>query len=369
MTFRVLQAEGADADLWQEALEDLPAALRDLHYTPGYGRIYRDIYGYEPLLAVYRSGPQLVVHAFVRRSLEVLPFLAEAPDRAGFTDIATPYGFGGALIARPEAEDSAEALAAFDRHFRGWCIDRRIASEFVCLHPLLGNHALIARAGIAEPHAQKSVIVVDLRGKKADLLGAVSRGTRSSILRAGRSGVSVEEVAVDERALARFQALYFSTMRRRGAQPRWLFPDGYFPACVHYLGADRSALLVARCEGEWAAAYLLINDEQTAYYHFGASDERWLDRRPNNLLMYEAMLWAKRRGLQRFHLGGGVSSAENDSLLRFKSSFGGYKTALYTYGRVLAEEPYRQLCALKLAYEQRTHAAVADPEYFPLYRR
>ena len=80
----------------------------------------------------------------------------------------------------------------------------------------------------------------------------------------------------------------------------------------HYDAAG-SALFFARLGGELVAAYLLIHDEHTAYYHFGASDERWLALRPNNLLMYETMLWAKGRGCAAYHLGGGVSSDENDS--------------------------------------------------------
>jgi len=369
MTFRILRAEGTDARLWEAVLGRLPAHLRDLHYAPQYGRIYRDVYGHEPLLALYEHGAQLVVHAFVRRSLGALPFLAETGNREDYTDIATPYGFGGALVAQPAAADARNALVAFDRHFRSWCADQRIASEFVCLHPLLGNHELIARSGIATPNAEKAVVVIDLRVDEAALWSAVSRGARSSILHARRSDVSIAEVALDEPALARFHELYLDTMRRRNAHPRWHFPDSYFSACAKHLGTQGSALLVAFCEGEWASAYFLINDTRTAYYHFGASAGRWLDRRPNNLLMYESILWAKRRGMERYHLGGGVTSAENDSLLRFKSSFGGSKTALYTYGRVLAEEPYRQLCTLKRAYEERTASSIANPEYFPLYRR
>ena len=87
------------------------------------------------------------------------------------------------------------------------------------------------------------------------------------------------------------------------------------------------------------------------------------------MLMYETMLWAKRRGLTRYHLGGGVGNAENDSLLRFKSSFGGHRSMLYTYGRVLDEEVYRRLCRLKLGYERRVGTPVTHPDYFPMYRR
>jgi hypothetical protein len=369
MTFRVLQSSGRDAERWREVLTRFPPGLRDLHYTPEYGNIYRDTYGYEPLLVVYESGSQLVVQALVRRALNGLPFLAGSETRDRYTDTATPYGFGGPLLCEPEAANAPECLRAFDRAYCGWCKDERIAAEFTCLHPVLGNHAIIMQSEIVDPVVEKEVVVIDLTQPRDALWSAVSRGTRSSIKRALRDGVVVEQVAPDAVALAQFRELYIATMQRRGANARWFFPQSYFADCVRHMGAGGSALFFARCEGELAAAYLLLNDARRAYYHFGASAERWTVRRPSNALMYETLLWAQSQGLASYHLGGGVTSDENDSLLRFKSSFGGVKTMLYTYGRVLHEDVYRQLCELKREHERRTCTPVANPGYFPFYRR
>jgi hypothetical protein len=369
MSFRVLGPDGAEGSVWRELLERLPREARDLHYRPEYGLIYRDTYGHDPLLASYADGPQLVVQALVRRSLAALPFLADRDDAKEYADVATPYGFGGPLISEPCAENAIESLFAFDRQLRAWCAAERIATDFVCLHPVLGNHEWVEKSGLHPLCAQKQVVIIDLTKSEDALWAEISRGTRSSIARARRAGVTVERVEPDARALDAFQRLYVATMHRHSAAERWFFPESYFPSCVRRLGYDSSALFFARCEGEIAAAYLLLNDERTAYYHFGASDARFLDRRPNNLLMYETLLWAKARGLRNYHLGGGVTAAGNDTLLRFKSSFGGYRAGLYTYGRVLDEEIYRRLCELKLDHERRTSATVANPHYFPCYRR
>jgi hypothetical protein len=368
MTFRVLRACGSDLARWQETLARFPSRSRDLHYLPEYGLVYRDSYGHEPLLAVYEEGGACVMHAFVRRSLDALPFLAAAPP-AGFADIATPYGFGGPLVSQSDAGDRLQRLRAFDAAFRGWCREEHLASEFACLHPLLGNAAAVAASGVVPVQRAKEVVVIDLQQPEEALWSAVSRGTRSSIQRARREGVSIERVVPDAGALDVFRRLYQATMERRNAAARWFFPSSYFADCVRRLGPERSPLFFAYCEGEVAAAYLLLHDGQTAYYHFGGSNERWLARRPNNLLMYETMLWARRSGLGRYHLGGGVGASGNDSLLRFKSSFGGCRALLYTYCRVLDEEVYRVLCERKLRYEQRVGETVADMEYFPLYRR
>jgi serine/alanine adding enzyme len=369
MTFRVLRADGPDRSRWDAILSRLPAELRDLHYLPEYGLIYRDTYGYEPMLAVLERDAAVVVHAFVRRPLNSLSFLSHAGGGEAFYDIATPYGFGGPLVAGVSGAAAIESLRCFDTAFREWCRSERLASEFCCLHPVLGNQALVAASGIVTTRPAKEVVIVDLDAAEATLWARISRGTRSSIQRSRREGVRVERVQPDAATLELFGQLYDETMRRREAAPRWFFPPEYFPSCVSRLGPERSALFFARCQGEVAAAYLLLNDARTAYYHFGASDVRWLDRRPNNLLMYETLLWAKRRGLSAYHLGGGVTASENDSLLRFKSSYGGRREVLYTSCRVLDEEVYRDLCERKLRHETLTTEPVANRDYFPLYRR
>ncbi len=369
MSFRVLQADGPDADAWSEVVCRYPTHLRDVHYTPGYGRIYEHTYGQRPMLAVMERDGNTVMHAFVRRALDDLAFLTQAKATRHYEDIATPYGFGGPLLAHPEREDSVQLLRDFDAHFRAWCVAEGVPAEFICLHPVLGNIEAVQASGIADPVPTKEVVVIDLLPSIEQLWSAVSRGTRSSIQRARREGVEVSRVDPDRVALDAFQRLYLSTMARVGAAQRWLFPDTYFRACVEQLGEAGSALFFARLGGELVAAYLLIHDEHTAYYHFGASDERWLALRPNNLLMYETMLWAKGRGCAAYHLGGGVSSDENDSLLRFKSSFGGHRALLYTYGRILNADVYRELCDLKRDHEARTGAAAAASDYFPMYRR
>jgi hypothetical protein len=369
MSFRILGADGTDRERWHEVLERFPAHRRDLHYLPEYGLIYRDCYGHEPQLAVYEQARCTAIHAFLRRPLAALPFLAQAAQAGAFADIATPYGFGGPLLSNEDAPGATDCLAGLDASFRRWCAEARLASEFACLHPVLGNHTAVAAAGIVPLNRAKEVVVIDLQPPDDALWAGVSRGTRSSIQRARRSGVSVEQVAADADALEAFRTLYVATMKRRSAAARWYFPDSYFSDCVRRLGPDMSALFFARCEGTVAAAYLLLSHGTTAYYHFGGSDERWLERRPNNLLMYETLRWARQKGFAQYHLGGGVTASENDSLLRFKSSFGGRRALLYTYCRVLNEDVYRLLCEYKRGYEARSGQPVADPDYFPFYRR
>ena len=368
MDFRVLTATGKDARLWSDLVRRLPPRLRDLHFLPEYGLIYRDTYGHEPFLACASEGSNFIIQPFVRRRLDTLPFLADQESGEPAFDIANAYGYGGPLCPDPEAAGVPGLMAGFEAKFHTWCVEERIASEFCSLHPLLGNQALLAGSGI-EAVPQKRVVYLDLAPPEAVLWQDVNRGHRSSIQRARSAGVRVERVAADPANLSEFERLYGLTMDRHQAADRWYFPENYFSNCVRHLGPERVSLFFARAGDAVASAYLLLHDAGIAYYHFGGSDQAHFALRPNNLLLYETALWAKGSGHRIYHLGGGVGSGADDSLLRFKSGFGGREATLYTYGRIHDRARYERLCELKMSYERARLGRVLDDAYFPLYRR
>ena len=366
MEFRVLAATGADGRFWSDLVERLPPGLRDLHFLPEYGLIYRDTYGHEPLLAYAAKDANFVIQPFVKRRLNALPFLAQQNVAEPFWDIANAYGYGGPLCSDPGAP---ELLACFEAQFEAWCASQGVAAEFCALHPLLDNRALLAACPGVDARPQKNVIYLDLTRTADELWRAVNRGHRSSIQRARQSGVSVERVAADEGNFTEFERLYSMTMDRHAAAGRWYFPAGYFRDCMRHLGHGRVALFFARARGKVASAYLLLHDAGIAYYHFGGSDHAYFALRPNNLLLYETALWAKEAGNRLYHLGGGVTAAPDDSLLRFKSGFGGRTATLHTYGRVHDRAAYDRLCELKMKHELTTLGRTLESQYFPLYRR
>ncbi len=365
MSFRVLSADGDDEKRWHEVVAALPPDNQDLHFLPEYGKIYEKTYGYHPFLALYEEGKNFVAQAFVKRQLNDLAFLKEQGVIHPYYDISNPYGYGGPISNNSDVD----LYQQFDREFSAYCQDNRIASEFTSLHPLLGNETLVKAGGNATPVMQKEIVYLDLSATEDDIWRGINRGNRSSINKARREGVEVRKVEMDTDNLVLFNELYYHTMRRNEAAERWFFPENYFRDCVELLGKERASLFIAFVNEKPASAYFLIHDFDIVYYHFGGSYEQFFDLRPNNLLMYEVALWAKRNGFLYFHLGGGVSSSKKDPLFRFKSGFSDSRANLYTYGRVHHQPTYDILCTLKNRHELLIRQTVAYPDYFPLYRR
>jgi hypothetical protein len=158
-------------------------------------------------------------------------------------------------------------------------------------------------------------------------------------------------------------------MVRRNAAARWFVPDTFFSDCCKHLGRGRVSLFFAFVGSVVECAYLLMHDFGVAYYHFAGTRAQFPDLRANNLTMYETALWAQKAGYGRYYLGGGVTSDERDTLLRFKSGFSNLHLPLYTYFCIRDKAVYDRLCARKRAYELATAGAESQSDFVPLYRR
>ncbi len=367
MEFEVLTGMEADAARWRSLVDRLPAH-RDIHFLPEYGEIYRRTYGHAPFLAVYGDDGRFVLQPFVRRPLNALAFLSDQHVAEPYCDIASPYGYGGPVSLCSSAEEEAALYAAFETRLLDYCRNERFASEFTSIHPLLEGARMLRSAG-AELLRQKEVVYMDLPGSEAQRWKDTRKGHRSSITRARRSGVRVEKVPATADNFEELLRLYYETMKRNRAAPRWIFPRDYFRNCYECLGERRVSLFFARVGPALASAAILMHDFDTVYYHFSGSDDAYYDYCPNNLMVFEMATWAESAGYRRFHLGGGVTAEPADSLFVFKSGFSGQRAALYSRQRVLHQPTYDALCELKRAHEAAGHDAVADAGFFPMYRR
>ncbi len=358
MSFDVLTT---DNPRWGLLIERLPQRLRDLHFTQGYGRIYEDVYGFKARLAVLENENGFIIQPFVEKPLRDLTFM-KGKDEA-YCDISNPYGYGGPLA---NCESIKSDFAVFYNAFHDWCVENDIPAEFCSLHPLISDWQRPMVEPVQPVTFQKNIYSLPLT---PDFLTGFSQGHRRNYKIAIKNNVRVEKMPMTQDVLSRFQELYLHTMQRQGATERWMFPDTYFPACHKYLGDGGSTLFFGWVGDELASACFLIHGFDTAYYHFGGSDERFHQMRASNLVMTEAIRWAQENGYKSFHFGGGVSSDDDDPLAQFKRGFGAQKYPLHTYGRIHSDIAYNLLREYKLSYEEKIQQNIGNPDYFPIYRR
>ena len=142
-----------------------------------------------------------------------------------------------------------------------------------------------------------------------------------------------------------------------------MFDERYFVGLREALGPSLM-LWVVMIEDVVTAAVLFTETSGIVQYHLAGSDEHYASARPTKLLIHAVTLWAKDRGDERLHLGGGVGGAY-DSLMHFKSGFSDSRHVFRTLRVVVDEEEYARLV---LAGDP-----ARDPTdlggFFPLYRK
>lgn len=240
---------------------ELVLGARDatIFHHPAWLRLLRDTYRFE-LSACVVGDAGLPVAAVTGRRLVALPF----------SDLCPPLG---------DAPDLTRALEGFRRgrplEVRGELADGEPGERF--------HHHLLTLG--------PDVDAVVRRFAKPQAL----RGVR----RARREGLTCER-RTDRASLSTFYALHVRTRRRLGVptQPRRfilglerLFDEGLgFVLLVH--AGERPVA---------GAVFLAFRDVLT--YKYGASDERFLQSRPNNLLFMEAIRWGCDHGMRTLDFG------------------------------------------------------------------
>ena len=119
-----------------------------------------------------------------------------------------------------------------------------------------------------------------------------------------------------------------------------------FQACFTELGSNQCKYIIAKNEeGKVVAGRLELITGMTMYDWYATSDPAYLDRRPNELLVWNALRIAKKMNLRIFDFGGAGRPNEEYGVREFKEKFGGL---LVEFGRyLLTTKPIRTAIAKK----------------------
>lgn len=279
-------------------------------YQPAWLDLIAHLYGYSvtPLTTTNTNGeltgylPLCSLHSpFTGRRLVALPFSDHSP-----------------LLA----EDEASAQALIDEAIG---LAQKQKARYLELRT--GVHPMLAR----HPHLAESNLYVRWLLPLADGADAIWSGLRKPVQRQIKKSqtlgvhVRIAETRADMDVYYRLHLQTRSKKHGMPAQPQRFF-CGLWDA---FAASDRMKLLLAHYEGKVIAGMILLGCGSTIRYAYGASDERYLQLAPNNLLMWQAIAWACERGYQTFDLG--RTACDNEGLMEFKRRWGATKEPLTYY--------------------------------------
>ncbi len=188
------------------------------------------------------------------------------------------------------------------------------------------NRQRLAAAGFhPSPQAiqPRSTVVVDLQPDDDAILARMKSKWRYNIRLAARKGVTIRTLGAHELPL--FQQLMDETGTRDGFT---VHSAAYYRAAFELLASRWGVFLLAEHQGDPLASIAVFAVGPTAWYLWGASNNRRRNLMPNHALQWEAMRWAKACGCTRYDLWG------------IPDEVGAVATGLWDEGRkaVLAEQ-------------------------------
>ena len=149
-------------------------------------------------------------------------------------------------------------------------------------------------------------------------------------------------------------------MKDVGAESYYFFNKDFFKDTIQYM-MNNAIIFLAKYQNKVIAGVLYIWGEHFSHAHFSAMDREFSHLRPNKLLHYHAILWSKKKGLKKLHLGGGKSGSDTDPLMHFKSGFSKLRADFYIAKRIHNHRIYNELCRL-------VNINSKEESFFPAYR-
>ena len=317
-------------DRWREWVSKLPKEKRDIYYDPDYPGLYvKD--NIEANCYVYEREGNIYIYPFMKSSI---------PQSTGYFDIYTPYGYGGPI----SNTDDIVFLKLAYQCFYEEALKKNIVAELIKFHPLMRNYLPLAKIFQGRILKMCSTVYAEIDVDEDQRWKNIyTHANRKNINKAKRNNIEVK-IGRDDKSWEALMSLYETTMRTNDAGTFYFFPSEYFENIKKRL-MDDYVLVSCLYEGEVISVLLVLLGTVYAHCHLIGTAREFMTSGVNNLLHHELILWCKKNGYKKLHIGGGRSDNEDDSLLKFKQNFSDKVSDFYAGESVLNPAVYDELCA------------------------
>nr|WP_241761185.1 FemAB family XrtA/PEP-CTERM system-associated protein [Erythrobacter sp. NAP1] len=215
--------------------------------------------------------------------------------------VSSGFGVGGGILA--ESDEAAQVLArAVENHalLYGFAsAEMRGGPVPSGWRPVSDKHCGFERALAGDDEAE---------------LLAISRKARAEVRKGLKNGLEVN-IGRGPKDLAAHYSVYAESVRNLGTP---VFPKRLFRAMLDAF-PDSSDILTVQQDGKPIASVLSFYHEGAVLPFWGGGKQRARDARANELMYYELMLHARRKGMDRFDFG---RSKTGSGPYRFKKNWG-----------------------------------------------
>ena len=287
---------------WNEMIASSPEYT--FFHSSNWAAVLRDSYRYEPLYFMSRRESKIAA---------LIPIMEIKSPLTGSRGVGIPF------------TDRCEPIFLNEDSFPS------VFDEIVRYGKKAGWKYLELRGGWgmlngAVPYRSYVRHVLALHGQEQQGLKRLSPATRRNVRKAADSGLRVT-ISASERDLHEYYRLHCMSRKRHGAPPQ---PLGFFKA-VHsnVISQDKGFTLLATIHGLPISGAVYFHFGKKAIYKFGATDMRYQNLRPANLVMWEAIGWFSENGFDELCFG--RTDPADAGLIRFKVGWGAREESLHYY--------------------------------------
>ena len=284
----------------------------------------------EPLLISYQDQESRFCYVVMKSDIADCPLFKGILEKGKCYDFSTPYGYGGPLS---DGKITTNSQLKFKAEIIEYARENNIVSQFVRFHPLLNNFDLLNE--VIETRYMRDTIYIDTSDSQL-IMDNMDSKNRNMVRKAIKSGVEI--VVKDITKYGEFIDMYEETMKNNDADDYYIFKEEYFKDLVSL--KDNACIFYAMLDGKPISASIMYYNEKFMHYHLSGTHFEYRKYSPGNLLLYQAGVWASKRGISAFHLGGGMSP--DDSLFGFKKQFNKNGRLPFYIGRTIFDEKAKE---------------------------
>jgi hypothetical protein len=324
----------------------------DIYFKYEYFELYKQHYGVDIEGIHWEDKNISIFLSHLIRDISKIPLFKDFK----YFDLTTPYGYGGPLIITKSNDKDGikKSLIKFKEDYYSYCISKKYVCEFVRFHPIFKNHRYFNH--IFNIEHINDIVTIDLSKNIDTIYKSLKKGRRYNIKKTIKEGCRVNVIlnpSVED--INNFMACYIEMLKRNNSPKKYYFTKNFITDHFNYLN---SILMITKYDNKCVGASLFIRGNTILHYHLSGSF-KIKGIYPNDLIIWEAIKYAKENNFKYLFLGGGRGT--NDSLFKYKLEFSGDYIPFYLGKTIFNNCMYTQLIEVAKLN--------SDDSFFPLYRK
>ena len=323
----------ADYLQWNELIMKLPSNKQDIYFTPNYHKIQEINNFGKAECFVFKKGNEFVLFPYLKNEISSKFELDTL-----YYDIESVYGYSGPI----SNSDNKKLIQEFNDAFEKYCVENNIVCGFTRYHSLINTE--LNNSYTENKIFDRQTVWVDTDQSIYDIWdNEISSKNRNIIRKAKQNKCSIQILSnPSDQEIVTFVETYHNTMKSVNADDYYFFSYEYIKNSFKLLNKNTYLFNVLNENGQIMCTSMFFHYKDYFHYHLSARTE-FADNTSNNFLLYKAVQFAQNLNAKYFHLGGGRSKDENDSLFKFKSSFSNQRSNFYIGKKIYLPVIYNEI--------------------------